>query len=138
MVSSVAAFEHFLDVHPTVKEIHNVIRPSGLVYVHIHPFTCPSGGHNVKLMEIPLRTLPKDVDDWDHLRKQRLPFHVPLNKWRIHQFLEELSKHLEVEIHYRAMREGKHFLTPEIDAELSYYTRDELTFGANVIMIKKA
>jgi hypothetical protein len=35
------------------------------------------------------------------------------------------------------MREGEHLLTPKIEAELSEYSRDELTCGAYVIIARK-
>jgi ubiquinone/menaquinone biosynthesis C-methylase UbiE len=138
LVTSIAAFEHFLDVPTVVAELYRVTRPGGLAWIEIHPFSSPSGGHNVKLSEVPLRHLPRGVDAWDHLRQRRLPFHVPLNEWRIDQYLAEFSKHFEIVKHYCAMREGEELLTPEIERELSAYTRDELTCGAYVIVARKA
>jgi hypothetical protein len=105
--------------------------------VVIHLFTSPSGGHNVSLTQIPLRRIPAHVEPWDHLRKRRLPFHVPLNEWRIDQYLAEFSKHFEILKHYCAMREGEGFLTPALEAELAAYSRDELTCGAYVIVARK-
>jgi SAM-dependent methyltransferase len=138
LITSVAAFEHFLDVDGVVAEIHRVLRPGGLAWIGIHLFTCPSGGHNLSFTEIPLRTVPRGVDPWDHLRKRSLPFHVPLNGWRQHQYLDIFSQHFEILNHYCAMREGEEFLTPAIEAELSAYRRDELTCGAYVILARKA
>jgi SAM-dependent methyltransferase len=137
LVSSVAAFEHFLDVAAVVKEIQRILKPGGVVYARIHLFTCPSGGHNINITEIPLRHLPKGVDPWDHLRKRRLPFDVPLNKWRLNQYRAEFQKHFEILKHYCAMREGENLLTLQIESELSNYTRDELTCGAYVIVARK-
>jgi len=137
LVTSVAAFEHFLSVPATLAEITRVLKPGGLVYARIHLFTCPSGGHNVRVAEVPLRHLPKGVEPWDHLRKHRLPFFVPLNEWRASQYLEEFSRRFEVLKHYCAMREGEHLLTPQIERELSEYSRDELTCGAYVIVARK-
>jgi SAM-dependent methyltransferase len=68
LVTSVAAFEHFLNVPPVVSEVARVLKPGGLIYARIHLFTCPSGGHNVRVTEIPLCHLPKGVEPWDHLR----------------------------------------------------------------------
>jgi SAM-dependent methyltransferase len=137
LVTSVAAFEHFLAVPMVVAELKRVLRFGGLVYVRIHPFTCPSGGHNVRITEIPLRNVPRGVDPWDHLRKRRLPFHVPLNEWRQDQYLKIFAEHFEILKHYCAMREGEELLTPQIEAELSGYSRDELTCGAYVIVARK-
>ena len=137
VITSVAAFEHLLDVPLVLKETHRVVRPEGLVWALVHLFTCPSGGHNVGLSQVPLRDLPSGVDSWDHLRKRRLPFHVPLNQWRKDQYLSEFTKHFEILKHYCAMREGEHFLTPQIESELADYSRDELTCGAYVIVARK-
>jgi hypothetical protein len=35
------------------------------------------------------------------------------------------------------MQEGEEFLTPEIEAELASYSREELTCGAYVILARK-
>lgn len=138
VITSVAAFEHFLDVPRVLEEIHRVVRRDGLVWVLVHLFTSPSGGHNVCLSQIPLRKLPSGVDAWDHLRRRRIPFHVPLNEWRRDQYLAEFRKHFEILKHYCAMREGEHLLTPQIESELSDYSYEELTCGAYVIVGRKS
>lgn len=136
-VTSIAALEHFLDVPSVVAEIERVLQSGGVAWVLIHAFTCPSGGHNVSLSQIPLRHIPRGIDAWDHLRQRRLPFHVPLNEWRIPQYLAEFAQHFDIVKHYCAMREGEELLTPEIERELAAYTRDELTCGAYVIVARK-
>jgi SAM-dependent methyltransferase len=138
LVTSVAAFEHFLDVPLVLKEVYRVIRPGGVVWVLVHLFSSPSGGHNVSLSQVPLRHIPRGVDTWDHLRRRRLPFHVPLNQWRAKQYLSEFGKHFEIVKHYCAMREGEDLLSREIERELSDYSRDELTCGAYVIVGRKS
>jgi SAM-dependent methyltransferase len=138
LVTSIAAFEHFLDLPSVLSELRRVIRRGGVLYIRIHPFACLSGGHNIRTTQIPLRKLPRGVDPWDHLRKRRLGFNVPLNEWRKQQYLAEFSKNFEVLKEYCAMREGEHLLTPEIESELSDYTRDELTCGAYVIVARKS
>jgi SAM-dependent methyltransferase len=137
LVTSIAAFEHFYDVPSVVAEIRRVTRPGGLVWVWIHPFTSLSGGHNLSLTEIPLRTIPAGIDPWDHLRRRHLPFHVPLNKWRIDQYVKTFESHFQILKRYCAMREGEEFLTREIENELSPYSRDELTCGGYVILAHK-
>jgi ubiquinone/menaquinone biosynthesis C-methylase UbiE len=137
LITSVAAFEHFLRVSDVAKEMHRVLKPGGILYARIHLFSCPSGGHNVRIAEVPLRRVPKGVEPWDHLRKRYLPIDVPLNEWRRDQYLEEITKHFEILKHYCAMREGEDLLTPEIEGELPMYTRDELTCGAYVIVARK-
>jgi SAM-dependent methyltransferase len=137
LATSVAAFEHFPDVPAVVAELQRVIRPEGIAWVGIHLFTSLSGGHNLSFTEIPLRTIPAGVDPWDHLRQRRLLFHVPLNEWRKDQYLETFARRFQILKHYCAMREGEAFLTPALEAELSAYTRDELTCGAYIIAARK-
>jgi len=137
LVTSVAAFEHFLDVPAVVADLHRVMRSGGVAWVWIHVYTSLSGGHNLNFTQIPLRKLPKSVDAWDHLRKRRLPAYYPLNEWRIPQYVEAFARHFQIVEHRCAMREGEHLLTPEIEAELAAYSRDELTCGAYVIVARK-
>lgn len=138
LATSVAAFEHFLDVPTVVAELRRVMRPGGLVWVRIHLFASPSGGHNLRFTEIPLRNIPAGVDPWDHLRGRRLSFQLPLNEWRRDQYLETFGRHFQILKYYCAMREGEELLTPALEAELSNYSRDELTCGAYVILARKA
>lgn len=137
LITSIAAFEHFSQVPSVAAEVHRVTRVGGIVWVYIHPFSSPSGGHNVKLMEIPLKSTPQGIEPWDHLRKRLVPFHVPLNEWRIDQYLEEFSRAFEIINHYCAIREGEHLLTSELEIELSDYTRDELTCRGYIIVARK-
>ena len=69
LVTSIAAFEHFLDVPAVVAELRRVMRPGGVAWVWIHVYTSLSGGHNISFTEIPLQTLPKGAEAWDHLAK---------------------------------------------------------------------
>jgi SAM-dependent methyltransferase len=138
LATSIAAFEHFLDVPAVVKELARVVCSSGLVWVCIHLFTSLSGGHNLSFTEIPLRTIPAGVDPWDHLRQRRLPFSVPLNEWRKNQYLETFAQHFVILNDYCALREGHELLTPELEAELRTYSPDELTCSAYVIVAQKA
>jgi len=109
-----------------------------MLWALVHLFSSPSGGHNVSLSQVPLCDIPRGIQPWDHMRKRHLPFHVPLNEWRKDQYLAEFQKHFEILKQYCAMREGEHLLTPQIESELSDYSRDELTCGAYVIVGRKS
>ncbi|NCC37557.1 MAG: SAM-dependent methyltransferase, partial [Chloroflexia bacterium] len=134
---SQAAFEHFLNVPAVVQDLARVVRPGGMLWIGIHLFTSPSGGHNVSFTQYPLRTLPRGAEPWDHLRQRRRPFTVPLNQWRKHQYLEAFAQHFEIVKVYCNLREGEQWLTLAIEAEISAYTRDELTCGQLVIVARK-
>lgn len=137
LISSVAAFEHFLEMPRVISELKRVCKPGGIVWTRIHLFTGLSGGHNVSLTQIPITNLPSGVDAWDHLRKRKIPFHVPLNEWRIDQYLKEFEKHFKILKHYCDMKEGEEFLTEEIQKELTDYSKEELTCRSYVIVAKK-
>ncbi len=137
LVTSVAAFEHFLDVPGTVAEIFRVLKPGGVVWVMVHLFTSLSGGHNVTLTKRPLRQLPGGTDAWDHLRRRRLAQYRPLNEWRQQQYCEEFSRHFEILRAYCSFPEGRELLNPEILHELKDYSPDELTCRDYVIVARK-
>jgi len=137
LITSMSAFEHFQDVPSAVAEMHRVLRTSGLAWVRIHPFTSLSGGHNLSFTEIPITKLPHGVEPWDHLRKRKIPFSVPLNEWRIDQYISAFSNYFEILKHYCAVREGQYLLTTEIKEELANYSPDELTCCTYAILARK-
>lgn len=133
---SMAAFEHFLDVPRVLDNVKRVLRPGGLLWIAIHIFTSPSGGHNLSFTEYPLRTLPPGVEPWDHLRKRTLPFTVPLNEWRVSQYLQAFAERFEILNHYCGTREGEQWLTPDVVRALPGFTTDELTCGTLIIVAR--
>jgi SAM-dependent methyltransferase len=137
LVTSVAAFEHFLDVPAVVSELKRVLHPGGIAWIGFHLFTSPSGGHTVGFTEIPLRKIPSGIQPWDHLRLRKLLFTVPLNQFRLPHYLEIFSANFEILKYYCVAREGEHLLTPEIEAELSEYSREELTSRSCIIVVRK-
>jgi len=137
LATSVAAFEHFLDVPRVIGETWRVLRPGGVVFCAVHLFTSLSGGHNLEFSLAALDRLPAGAEPWDHLRKRKLPFSVPLNEWRIGQYVAEFSKRFEVLENYCHVQEGRAFLTQEIRAELAVYGEEELLCLSYVIVARK-
>lgn len=137
LVTSIAAFEHFLDMPGVIAELGRVVRPGGIVFAIIHPFTALSGGHNVQLMDLPIRALPEGVEPWDHLRARRLPITVPLNEWRIGKYLSAFEGYFELVEHGCWMPEGEGFLTAEIEEDLPGYSREELLWGTYYIVARR-
>lgn len=137
LVTSIAAFEHFLDVPAVVGEVQRVLRQGGLAWIGIHLFACPSGAHNITAKEIPLRKLPEGVQPWDHLRQRPFPITVPLNEWRTGQYPQVFLGHFEILKNYCVVRERDIFLAPQIEEDLFEYSRDELTCIAYGIVARK-
>jgi SAM-dependent methyltransferase len=137
LVTSIAAFEHFLDVPKVLSELSRIVKPNGVIWIAIHLFTSLSGGHNVSCRLGPITSMNQGVQPWDHLRSRKLPFSVPLNQMRLGEYLAEFSKHFEIVKHYAAGTEGEGFLTPEILRELSEYSKEELLTASYIIVAKK-
>ena len=72
------------------------------------------------------------------LRRRRLPSPAPLNGWHRDQYLEVFAGYFEIVNHYCVTREGEKLLTPQLEAELSTYSRDELTCRSYIILARKA
>lgn len=137
LVTSMAAFEHFLDVPTVLSECHRVLRTGGVIWVYIHLFTSLSGGHNVGMRLAGVSDLPEGIEPWDHLRARRLPFTVPLNEWRMKDYVGAFEEHFEIDKVECVGREGEQLLTPAILKELSDYSEEELTCATLHIAARK-
>lgn len=129
IVVSVATFEHIADMLRAVSELSRVMKRGAIAYVDINLFTSPSGGHHFNW-----RNTAK-VPPWDHLRQRRLPFTVYLNEMREHEYLEVFEREFDIlDVIDIDKGEGRGLLTPEIRAELSDYSEEELTkYGIAII-----
>ncbi len=70
---SITVFEHLSNVPQVVNELKRVMKSGGIVYIYVHLFTSPSGGHHFNWQNT------HEVPPWDHLREKRLPLTVYLN-----------------------------------------------------------
>lgn len=64
VVMSFSVFEHIVKPKPAIDEIKRVLRPEGVVYLGIHPFSSESGNHDPKV----LAENRDDIPYWAHLR----------------------------------------------------------------------
>jgi SAM-dependent methyltransferase len=123
-------FEHIADVAAVTKEIRRVLRPGGIVYLNIHPFTAFSGGHHLATISHGgLRDGAPTIPPWDHLRQNRFPSGVYLNRMRLAQYRAVFDQYLDTVDWTLRGPEAERFLTPEIENELAQYTREELLTG---------
>ena len=123
-IFSNAVFEHINDPDKAASEVARVLKPGGVFSVLVHLFPSLSGGHNLD-WSWPDESPSKTVPPCDHLRQNLYPTHAYLNKLRERDFLEIFSKHFTV-LNATCRYEGERLLTPEIEKELSAYTRDDL------------
>jgi len=143
LIASNAVLEHVQDVGMFFSEIRRLLKTGGVFYGIIHNYFSLSGGHNL-LWAYPDQSPTTDVPPWDHLRKNRFPSHVYLNRLLPEEFRKIAASHLQVLtfegrnlVHDRCGAEGERYLTPEIQSELSRYDRETLLTRSYCIICKK-
>ncbi len=137
LVVSHEVFEHIADVPAAVREIRRVLRPGGLVYVNIHLYPSISGGHHMD-WKFPDTQPSKKVPPWDHLRDRQYPHHPSwLNELRENDYRPIFEEAFQVLVWEPSVYEGQDLLTPEIEAELCDYSRDELLKKGVIILAQK-
>lgn len=122
---STAVFEHVADVPGAVRELARVLQDDGVIYVVVHLYTSLSGGHNPAWSNVEQDGCPTDVPAWDHLRENRFPSPVYLNKLRQQDYLDLFGEWFEILDLTRDL-EGEQILTPEIAGELAQFSKQEL------------
>jgi SAM-dependent methyltransferase len=143
LIASNAVLEHIADVSGFVSEIKRLLRPGGLFYGNIHNFYSISGGHNME-WAFPDEFASKTVPPWDHLRANKYPTHVFLNRYRPEQYKQEFAKYLKILTfeakdinHDSGGIEGGQFLKGQVAEELKRYPRDLLLTRAYGIVCRK-
>jgi SAM-dependent methyltransferase len=135
LVTSIAAFEHFLEPDKVLNEVKRVLKKGGIFWCSFHPFTCLSGGHNIGLRLESINKIQKEDLAWDHLREQTIPFNVPLNKLRIPEVLNIFSQHFDIKKNYISTSEGANLLRiARKYPELNKYSDEELTTSCYTIL----
>jgi SAM-dependent methyltransferase len=128
-VISNAVFEHLPDVRGAVDEVTRVLKRGGVCHIGIHLFPSLSGGHHMG-WAFPDESIPSGIPPWDHLRENRYPAHVFLNKLKESDYRTQFEaefRRLELLDWITTWTEGEQLLTPEIAAELAgKYTREDL------------
>jgi len=129
-------FEHLRDVPSAVRELLRVLKPSGVAVICIHLFPSLSGGHCLEWANYWQPS--KRVPPWDHLRENKHPADIYLNKLTIQQYREILQSFSTV-VEETTVEKGENFLSKEIEAELGGkgYSRHDLLTNTVTFVIRK-
>ena len=143
LIASNAVLEHVSDLEKFAQEVARLLDTGGYFYAVIHNFFSLSGGHNLDWTR-PDENPPSAVPPWDHIRENRFPVWVRLNRCKPEDYTTAFSQGLRilrfegVGINHDAGElEGEKLLTPEIAAELAEYPRELLLTRAWVMICKK-
>jgi SAM-dependent methyltransferase len=138
-----AVLEHIKDITKFASEIYRLLVKDGYFYAIIHNFYSISGGHHLEWAypdEKPSTTVPP----WDHLRGNKFPSHVYLNKLKSDQYQAILRKYLNIKLfegrdvnHDPNKFEGEKYLTSDIANELQEYPRELLLTRSWCVICQK-
>ena len=129
-------FEHIDDVPAALAELRRVLKPDAVTYIYIHNYASLSGGHHIA-WKYPDTEPSDEVPPWDHLRGNRFP-EIPswINRLRERDYRAAFDAHFDVLEWFPLAPEGEALLTPEIRAELSDYSEDELLTKGFVVIAR--
>jgi SAM-dependent methyltransferase len=136
-VYSNVVFQHIDNVESAVKELNRVLKPTGIASVSIHLFPSLSGGICLEWLYPDKSPSPK-VPPWDHLRENKHPANVHLNRMKLNQYRDIFRTYTNV-IEEHTTTEGEQFLTKEIEEELKIkgYTREDLLTRTVLFIVRK-
>jgi SAM-dependent methyltransferase len=144
LIASNAVVEHVADVPRFAAEIGRLLDAGGYFYAVIHNYYSLSGGHHLE-WAFPDERPSRRVPPWDHLRANRFPSWMSLNRGTPEQYREALSRRLQIlrfegvgRRHDPGEPEGERFLTSEVAAELTAYPRGMLLTPLWCVVGRKA
>lgn len=95
LIVSNAVVEHIKDISGFVSEIHRLLKREGIFHAIIHNFYSLSGGHNLE-WAYPDENPSTKVPPWDHLRGNKFPPFVYLNRLKPDKYLTAFKKYLKI------------------------------------------
>ncbi|MDA0239006.1 MAG: class I SAM-dependent methyltransferase [Proteobacteria bacterium] len=140
LIVSEDVFEHIPveDLDVVVAEMRASLSPGGLALIRPMIYSGISGGHQLEwYSHLAGKTMQRDTEPWEHLRRDRYPANTYLNKMLRRDYRALFSKHFDIlEEREKQPDLGRNQMTPEIRAELADYPDDEL-FSNNVMFVLK-
>lgn len=122
-----AVFQHLSDPALAIQHMKAALRPSGVIYFHVHLYTSNTGHHDIRAFTGGAGDLPP----WAHLRPSTRGQVTPsawLNQWRLRDWRAMLDEHAPGYEEYRETYDdtARPLLSPEIRAELAEFDDEEL------------
>jgi ubiquinone/menaquinone biosynthesis C-methylase UbiE len=120
--------QHAPDVDSLLAETARVLKPAGLLLADIRPYPALTGAFQA----------PDSASPWSHVRQSFYDPSLALNQWRERQYQATFEKYFTVE-QWRTEQdeEAIALITPETQAELADYSKEELTRKEIVVLAKK-
>jgi SAM-dependent methyltransferase len=130
VVFSEDVFEHVPkdDLTTIVRKMADALRPNGIAIIRPMIFTGICGGHHLEWYPHLLNDRRiRRTEPWEHLRKNRYPASTYLNCLSKKDYVEIFQEHFKI-LEDRVMLPGlgSEYLTPDVRAELSKYSEEEL------------
>ena len=140
IVFSRNAFEHIPSVEKAISECARVVKPNGIIYISVHPYTSISGSHHPRWFH-PDSDPPKDIPPWFHLRdnckKFEWPLDYALNKYSSADYRNIFAGYVDILQEYSDKIEGERFLTEKIRQELKQFSEEELLTTTKTFLARK-
>jgi len=135
LIISKAAFEHFEDIQRATEELNRVLKNDGRAFIGVHLFSSLSGGHDTFIYAWDTPKKFKNV--WRHLIDKSWSPPLYLNRLRLQDYVNIFQKYFIIEKIKKNPEPCSYFLTEEIYAQLSDYTKEELITREVYFSLKK-
>lgn len=129
-VYSEDVFEHIPpnDLDTISEQMARALSPNGLALIRPMVFYGICGGHRLEWFPHTLnQTISRRTEPWEHLRRDRFPANTYLNRLSRKDYVDIFAKYFRI-IENETTKSGLgcQFMTPELRAELSHFSDDEL------------
>jgi hypothetical protein len=139
LILSEDVFEHIAvaNLDALLVKMSRWLKPNGLALVRPNVFTGITGGHLAEWFAelVTVSKWPRKSEPWEHLRKNRFPANVYLNRLSRRQYRQLFSREFDIlEERVRNRDLGKEFMSEDLRQELRDYPDDEL-FSNQVLFV---